>query len=163
MSIQVVLVGDEEVKARLEKLGPDTHDKVVRAVQKLTIDLQAKVVGEKLSGQVLKTRTGTLRRSITQRVEDNGSSIIGIVGADMSTAKYAAAHEYGFTGTVEVREHVRRITQAFGRPITPREVLVASHSMRMNIPERSFLRSSLSEMEPDILAGLNEAVQEAIA
>jgi phage gpG-like protein len=163
MAIQIILVGDDLVKARFEKLGPESHSRVAREVQRLTINLQSKVVNEKLSGQVLKNRTGTLRRSITQKVEDTGDRITGIVGADMNTARYAAAHEYGFTGTVNVREHARRITQVFGRPVTPHEIIVGAHSMRMNLPERSYLRSSLSEMEADILAGLNEAVAEAIA
>ena len=68
------------------------------------------MVSDKLSGQVLKNRTGTLRRSINQHVEETDTSITGILGADMDIARYARAHEYGFRGTVQVPAHTRTIT-----------------------------------------------------
>jgi hypothetical protein len=61
--------------------------------------------------------------------------------------KYARPHEYGFHGTVDVREHMRTIKQAFGRPIEPGRGHGSAHSMKMNLPERSFLRSALMDME----------------
>jgi hypothetical protein len=161
--ISVTVVGDTEFKARLDRMPAAVHDGLVRSISKLSIDLQMKVRDEKLSGQVLKNRTGTLRRSIVERVDDGGTIITGIVGSDTSVAKYGAAHEYGFQGTVTVRAHARRITQAFGRPIAPKEIEVSAHSMRMNLPERSFLRSSLHEMEGQITDELTAAVGEAIA
>ncbi len=162
MSITVTVFGDDTFKARLDAMPANVHDSLVRGISKLAIQLQSKVRDDKLSGQVLKNRTGTLRRSIVERVDDGGTIITGIVGADMSVAKYARAQEYGFQGVVQVRAHVRRITQAFGRPITPVETNVSAHSMHMNLPERSYLRSSLHEMEGAITDGLTEAVNEAI-
>ncbi|HLW71575.1 MAG TPA: hypothetical protein VKS22_13245 [Candidatus Binataceae bacterium] len=160
--ISVVLTGDAEVRARFTRLGPEIHSRLLREMARQTIALQNYVRNDKLSGQVLKTRTGTLRRSINQRVEDRGSEIVGIVGADLDAARYAAAHEYGFQGLVAVRTSVRRIEQAFGHRIAPREVNVSAHSMRMHLPERSYLRSSLHEMEGAITDGLRGAVGEAV-
>lgn len=160
--ITVTLVGDAELKAKLAAMGPGVHSKILREMSQLTIELQRNVQG-KLSGEVLKNRTGTLRRSITQRVEDHDAQILGIVGADMREARYAAAHEYGFHGSVEVKEHERRISMAFGKPITPRTITVGAHPMRMNLPERSYLRSALQEFEARAVAGLDQAVKDAIA
>jgi len=163
MSIEVVVVGDTEFKARIDRMPAAVHDSLVRRISKLSIDLQMKVRNEKLSGQVLKNRTNKLRDSINEYVTDEGTIITGVVGSDTSKAKYGHAHEYGFQGVVQVPAHVRHITQAFGRPIAPTEVNVSAHSMKMNLPERSFLRSSLHEMEGAITEGLTEAVGEAIA
>ena len=160
--IRVTLIGMTELKARFENLYPKARDAIFRSVSKLAIGLQTIVVADKLSGQVLKNRTGTLRRSIVERVDDQGNLIMGIVGADMSTAKYAAAHEYGFSGSVDVREHTRHITQAFGRPITPTDVTVRAHAMRMNLPERSYLRSALAEYQPTVESELSSAVKDAV-
>lgn len=162
-SVEITLVGDDTVRTRFERLPTDMHDRLVREMQRVTIELQSIVRDEKLSGQVLKNRTGTLRRSINQRVDDQGDSIIGTVGADMREAAYAAAHEYGFSGIVSVREYTRRITQAFGRPIAAREVVVHAHSMHMNLPERSYLRSSLREYGPTAIERLRSAVGEVIS
>jgi phage gpG-like protein len=155
---------------------------VVRVMNRLTIMVQARVK-EKLSGEVLHVQTGTLRRSINQEVRASGSAgmIEGIVGTNV---EYAAAHEYGFDGTVSVRAHVRRISTAIksqalqsatgkaatiarwvGRESKNQYVKgyadVAAHSMHMHVPERSFLRSALKEFEPVINIELQKALLEA--
>ena len=150
--IYAQITGDAEIKAKIDRYPAEVREFLRRTVSKLAIDLQRHVVADKLSGQVLKNRTGTLRRSINQRVQESGTSLTGIVGADMSEARYARAHEYGFHGTVEVRAHLRTITQAFGRALkNPREVQVSAHQVNMNLPERSYLRSSLRDMRQTIL------------
>src|SRR6266576_5706363 len=97
MAVQVIVTGDKEVAARFEKLPSEAHSRLLREMQRITIDLQNYIRDSKLSGQVLKNRTGTLRRSINQRVEESGSTITGIVGANLGAARYAAAQEYGAT------------------------------------------------------------------
>lgn len=53
---------------------------------------------------------------------------------------YAPVHQFGARkgefGTVEARikQHVRRITQAFGRPIEPTNVMVRTHTRKMAVP-----------------------------
>jgi hypothetical protein len=160
--IRVTLIGTTELKARFEALYPKARDAVFRSVSKLAIGLQTYIRADKLSGQVLKNRTGTLRRSIIERVDDGGTIITGIVAADMGVAKYAAAQNYGFSGTVDVRAHTRRISQAFGRAISPREINVGAHAMRMNLPARNYMESSLAEFQPRVEAELSEAVREAV-
>jgi phage gpG-like protein len=109
----------------------------------------------KLSGQVLHVRTGTLRRKINYRVTQTAAAITGQVGVKLS---YAAAHEYGLDVEEQVREHLRTAKMAFGRPIAPVTFSVRAHTRHMKLPERSFLRSSLREMTPEIQAMIRAAV-----
>jgi phage gpG-like protein len=125
-------------------------------VEKLSIQLVGKVQKEKLSGQVLKNRTGTLRRSINYKIETTQHSVYGTVGTNK---EYGAIHEYGYHGPVNVREHLRMIKQAFGRSINPREITVQAHTRQVNLPEKSFLRSALKEMEPEIINKLTAAAE----
>lgn len=146
--IKAWIVGDKELVAKLDKFPSIARDLFRAVTQKLTIDLQAKVINEKLTGQVLHVRTGTLRRSINQEVQETKGGFTGIVGTNLN---YAGYHEYGFTGTEQVREHLRMMTHAWGRPVRePRKIVVGAHARKVNYPEHSFLRSSLREMEPTI-------------
>lgn len=148
----------ENVLLNLRSTELRIRDRLRDTITRLTIELTRHVKEDKLSGQVLKNRTGTLRRKINYRVTETPQSIVGQVGVKLS---YAAAHEYGFQGTVTVRAHLRTVTQAFGRPIAPTETAVRAHSMRMHLPERSYLRSALRDQAPTIIEQLRAAVAEA--
>ncbi|MEP0814518.1 MAG: hypothetical protein HRF49_07630 [bacterium] len=58
-----------------------------------------------------------------------------------TNVEYAAVHEYGFSGTVQVRAHERKMNQAFGRPTAPFTQNVRSHSRKLNLKERRYLRN----------------------
>jgi hypothetical protein len=94
------------------------------------------------------------------RVDQSGRRISASV---FTALKYGAAQEYGFAGTVGVRASLRRITQAFGRPIAEKIASVRTYDRRMNLPERSFLRSALEDMAPAIAEGIEAAVAEAVS
>ncbi len=148
---------------KLASIAPDTRTAARFAIGILVIKLQRNVVRDKLSGQVLNVRTGTLRRSIGQAVSDVGAKIVGFVSTNV---KYAPPHEYGFRGTVNVRAHLREVKEAFGKRLkTPVTASVGAYSRTVNLPERSFLRSALREMkaagviERDIDAALAEALR----
>jgi phage gpG-like protein len=158
--IAIEIIGDDRLVARLEAMPGRLHAGVARAVTRLGLALQRRVQAEKLSGQVLKVRTGSLRSSINTRIENTATAISAVVGTNIA---YGRVHEYGFDGTVQVRAHLRQITEAFGRPIAPTTVGMRAHSRHIRLPERSFLRSALAEMAPRIEAELREAVGAAIA
>lgn len=141
--ISLTAVGDAELVQKFDRFPAKLHDEVKKGLGRLALKLARNVQRDKLSGQVLNVRTGRLRRSITDLVEDNGDVVSGIVSTPV---KYARPHEEGFHGTVTVREHMREIKQAFGRSIAPRQITVRAHDMKMNLPERSFLRSALADM-----------------
>jgi len=75
--------------------------------------------------------------------------------------RYGAAQEYGFAGTVSVGASLRWIREAFGRPIAEKTISVRAHNRRMDLPERSFLRSGLEDMTPAIRAAVEAGVAEA--
>ncbi len=128
------LVGDERVLARLREMPVAVHSGLVRAITKLGIDL---------------------------RVDQSATVVAATVFTDSA---YARAHEYGFAGTVNVRASLRRITESFGRPISGKTISVRAYSRRMDLPERSFLRSALEDMAPairdEVEASLRETVTE---
>ena len=116
---------------------------------------------EKLSGQVLKVRTGDLRRSFAlPRFESRGAEIRAYVGTNV---KYARLHEYGFNGAVAVKSHQRMMTKAFGRIVkNPRLITVRAHSMKMNVRARPFMAPSLKENKENIVTDIRKALVEAI-
>lgn len=154
-----ITVNDQAVMANLRSMGPRIREALRAAMTREAIALTRHTKEEKLSGQVLKNRTGTLRRSINFHVTENAAGVSASVGTN---SKYGHAHEYGFTGAVSVREHLRTVKQAFGRPIDPVSVSVREHLRNMKLPERSFLRSSLRERTPSISEQLRAAVSGAI-
>jgi phage gpG-like protein len=158
MSDITIKVDSAAVEARLTRMGPAIRAALAKAVEREAIALQ-RLVKEKLSGPVLKNKTGRLRRSINYRVSESETAVSGSVGTNV---RYARAHELGFDGVVSVREHLRHITQAFGRPITPVDAVVPTHSRHMHLPQRSFLRSSLEERAPQIRESLIAAVRGAV-
>jgi len=90
--------------------------------------------GSGRTGQTL-LDTARLKNSITMRV----SGKILKLGTNL---KYAATHHYGrnFDQNVTVRKHWRKITQAFGKPVS-KTVGVRAHSrhMKYKIPARPFV------------------------
>jgi len=157
--ISAQFAGDKAAQDRLEARGDAAQSAIGRAIVKLGNDLKSNVQ-QKLSGEVLQVRSGALREGIAVRIEESGAAVKTTVYSD---ARYAAAQEFGFTGTVSVRASLRRIKSAFGRPIAATTIGVATFSRRMNLPQRSFLRSALDDMATDIGQQIGDAVREALA
>jgi len=156
--ITAYLVGDEQLLERLRALPDAINSGLARSITQLGIDLQRNVRQDKLSGQVLRSRTGALKSSIDLRVDQGARSVSASVFTDL---RYGAAQEYGFAGTVSVGASLRWIREAFGRPIAEKTISVRAHNRRMDLPERSFLRSGLEDMTPAIRAAVEAGVAEA--
>lgn len=165
----------EAVLAFFRGAGDKLHLSVRSAVDRLSIELQT-LVKKKLSGEVLHNRTGTLRRSINRVIVDTPARIEAQVGTNVV---YAAIHEYGFDGEVNVREHVRRLYAEGTEKLSGAshggirswkrvqgqmrgETTVKAHSRHVKMPERSYLRSSLKEMGPQIAEGIRAAALGAL-
>ena len=58
---------------------------------------------------------------------------------------------------------MRRITEAFGRPIAGKTINMRSYNRGMDLPERSFLRSALEDMRPAICEEVETALTEAVS
>lgn len=151
---------DAKVVAKLRERAPLIVSAVMRKMDELMLRLQAKIVGEKLSGQVLKRRTGKLSnsiRAIPAVIEANfqGDSIRGAVEGGGGPAWYGRIHEFG--GVFNVKARIA--THLFGRPLkTPHQI--KAHTA--DFPERSFMRTSLEEMRGDIFASLTQTVKEEL-
>ena len=158
--ITAYLVGDVQLLERLRALPDAINSGLLRGITQLGIELQRHVQQDKLSGQVLRSRTGSLRSSIGLRVDQSGGAVTASVFTD---SRYAGAQEYGFTGTISVRASLRRIRDAFGRPIAEKTISVRAYDRRIDLPERSFLRSALADMAPVIRDEVGAALAEAIS
>jgi hypothetical protein len=161
--ITIELVGDRELAARLDAMPGRVRDGLARAVTRLGLALQRKVQSEKLAGQVLKVRTGSLLTSINTQIEDTPARITASVGIGgtlegKGVSVYGRAHEYGVGHPWLIAAKRGRALrfEIGGRTIFRRSV---THPP---LPERSFLRSALAEMAPAVEAGLRTAVAEAI-
>ena len=180
MIINAKLVGDSALLLKLQGYPTKIRIGLREAIQRLAIQVQTRVK-EKLSGEVLKNRTGKLRSSINQEVQVESDSIVAVVGTNVS---YAARHEYGFHGTETVKAHIRRSrgqmaaatytytnkagvsvsktrsTGKYGR--STGDIQVRSFTRQANTPERSFLRSSLKELSSTIKGEMAAAVSRAL-
>lgn len=138
-------------------------DRVRRALLKKISALAVQLadrVRRKLSGEVLNVRTGNLRASIFEDVQQTSTSVIGRV-ASSGDVKYAGIHEYG--GTIPAHEVIPTKARALafvmgGKQVFFRRVTIPDVQM----PERSFLRSSLLEMKSQIVEGIAEAAREGV-
>lgn len=169
--INLSLVGGTELVTKLDRMPTRLREELKVGLGRLALKL-ARLARAKVNGPLLKRRTGALWQSINGTVLEEGDKIAGVtsVAGDAfskghKVLDYARAHEYGFHGTVSVKEHMREIKQAFGRSIAPRQITVRAHDMRMNLPERSFLRSSLADLEAagDVRAELDGAISRSVA
>jgi Bacteriophage HK97-gp10, putative tail-component len=158
--ITAYLVGDEQALERLRSLPEAVNSRLLRAITQLGIELQRDVQQDKLSGQVIRSRTGSLKSSIGFRIDQSGGAITASVFSD---SRYASAQEYGFVGTVSVRASLRRIREAFGRPIAEKTISVRAYDRRLDLPERSFLGSALDDMTPAIRDEVKAALAEAVS
>jgi hypothetical protein len=153
------VVGDQAVLLKFKSYGVLARENLRTAVREQGIRVLA-LVKAKVSGPVLKNRTGTLRRKLNVQFSETPSSISASVGLSLA---YAPPHEYGFDGTVTVKEHLVTITQAFGRELAgPVQFTMPTHERHMKLPERSYLRSTLREETATIRAALQSAVTRSI-
>jgi hypothetical protein len=135
-------------------------------MNRITIDLQGYVVRNKLSGQLLKRRTGTLAASIQQRVVSRADDVTGVVGSRINESaplKYARPLEDGFDGTVTVKEHLRQVTTAFGKAVKdPHKVTVRAHARQVHTRAYKYLASSLAERRGNYIEQLRQAVAQGV-
>ena len=158
--ITAYLVGDVQLLERLRALPGAINSGLLRGIAHLGIELQRHVQQDKLSGQVLRSRTGSLRSSVSLQVDQSGGAVTASVFTD---SRYAGAQEYGFAGTVSVRASLRRIREAFGRPIAEKAISVRAYDRRMDLPERSFLRSAVEDIASAIRDEVEAALAEAVS
>jgi phage gpG-like protein len=154
------LDGLEDASARLEAYPAALTAALDAKVAELAAALVDLVQNDKLSGAVLNIRSGALRDSIVASLSADADGVAASVGSE-GDVKYAAIQEYG--GKTSAHEILPVKAQALAFVIDG----VQHFARRVEhpgslIPERSYLRSSLDDMQGDIVAALADAVAEAL-
>ena len=177
----------EEIQALNARLLPKAANGLSRGLQQAVSIAQTKY----LSGprpQRLDKVTGRLLNSITHRVVATETGVLGMIGTNIP---YAAYHELGFKGTVNVKAHTRTVAELHEglavdsrRPIRDRagnlvgyketrtqsaarfgtistSQQVRAHTRTVNYAGRPFLRPALIETLPLIVRQIREAVATA--
>lgn len=134
---------------------------VMAGVKAGTLAMVRHVTRDKLLGQYLNRRTGTLIRSITAspRFTRTPQTILGEFGSNLDYARY---HEEGFTGAIHVPAYNRIRSRALAdaakkfhrrkkfltasqlRAVSP-WIHVRAHARRVSYRARHFLRDTVSE------------------
>jgi phage gpG-like protein len=155
----VALAGEDALRARFDALPAAMIEGLMAKASTLAQALADKVKDEKLSGGVLNAVSGALRASIVADAGVDDSGVFASVGS-AGDVKYAAIQEYG--GKTAAHEIVATKANALAFAIGGATIF-AKRVMHpgSNIPERSYLRSSLAEMADEIVAALAEAPNEA--
>lgn len=96
------------------------------------------------TGGVTLTLSGHLRDSINYQVDGSDAVEWG------SNKVYAAIHQVGFEGDVNVPAHSRRFTMVFGRPLTG-TAEVRAHTRHQVVPVRAYLGLSDAD-QTEVLA-----------
>lgn len=126
-------------------------------------ELTVNRVQQKLTGEVLHVRTGLLRRSISRTdalVLD--TEVRSAVGSNVRTGgqavKYAAIHEFGGQTKAHIIRPKNKKALSFtvgGKTICRKMV----HHPGSKMPERSYLRSTLTERKGDYQTTITGAAQ----
>lgn len=94
----------------------------------------------------LGVKSGRLRQSVRATpAKVNGLEVTGSIG---TRVVYAAAHEFGFKGTVKVAAHERTIKKKGGKRLKKAERTshpVKAHQRVVSIPERAPFRTGITE------------------
>lgn len=144
----------------------DQNNRIKHEIRQTISALTQKMMGSvitKLNGSYLKVGEGRLWQSVTNTVNVNENYIEGKVLAGGTYVKYTFIHEFGLTGAVNIKSHLRQIKQAFGKPITPRQVLVKAHSRNVQFRERRFMRDSLDEIAKIVPKNIDAAIQRGLS
>ena len=156
--LSVSLERADALAARFEAMPAAVQAAVRAKAASLAERLRAHVVDDKLSGQVLRRKTGALAASIGADVTIDGDRIVARVFSS-GDVKYARIQEYGGRTPAHDIVPVKAKALAFlGGTVFARVV----HHPGSTIPERSYLRSSLADMAGVIADELKSVVAEAV-
>jgi phage gpG-like protein len=156
--LSLSLEGLQALDAKLSGYPDALAASLGKASDLLASALVAKIVGDKLAGGVLQSGTGALAASISSEVISGSDGILATVRS--SGVKYAAIQEFG--GKTPAHEILPLKGQALA--------FIANGAQRFarsvqhpgsQIPERSYLRSSLSDMSDQILDAFSQAANES--
>jgi phage gpG-like protein len=156
--LSISVDGLDALQARLDAYPAALADRLAEKASALADSLADKVKFEKLAGEVLNAGTGALSASIAAEISSDSEDISATVGS-YGDVKYAAIQEYG--GRTAAHEILpdKAQTLAFLAGGAMHFARRVEHPGSV-IPERSYLRSSLEEIAPDIESSLSATAGE---
>jgi hypothetical protein len=162
-AIKFNVTGPREVGLRLDEFPNGLYDDLLHEIESLTNEAFARVVAKTPS------RTGKLRSEERVRIFADKQRISGRIDVDAPKGSEefakAGALEYGaHHARGEISAHAMKLDHAWSQRLgSPIHVMVAAHARPPNIAEVAFERGTLAEMQPEILAGLNEVIAKRVA
>jgi phage gpG-like protein len=161
--IKAIIENLDGSAAALKRGAEEVKRRVMQAMNRALIRLQSHIQTKHLSAPpgysatLLHQRSGKLINSIrVVPAEETGELIEGAVEGAGGPAFYGRIHEYGGSWAVPAHEAVRMRLTASGKLIGAKTFAVRSYTVTM--PERSFMRASLSEMQSEIVSQMREAM-----
>jgi hypothetical protein len=152
------LVGDAAVVAWLRNTPDVVAAGLARSIAKLGIELQRKIQEGNLANQIFAARAGSVRANSDLQVDRNDDRLC----ARVSISSEYAGPEYAVAGTATIRADLRRRTKAFERPRSDRAIKVRGYRQRVDLPDGSFLRAALEDMDPAIRDEVEAALRSAV-
>lgn len=163
--LNIQLVGDQALVAKMNQWPYNVRRELKKEITKQTLGLERYIKNDKLSGGVLHVRTGNLRASIFSQISESDTQITGKV-ASSGDVKYAAIHEFGGvihhpggTPYMAFGGQTYFVSLANAKNLN----LPKTKAHDIPIPQRSFMRSSLSERRVEIAAGIEAAAKRGIS
>lgn len=173
---EVKIVGDTAVEAKLANFDSKLQATLLRAITRLGMDLKTLVVDVNLAGAVLKRQTGNLARAQNLKVTETSDpdTITASVGFNKATAIYGVFHEFGVPHSWEIRPKKGKalkiplganagIDFAVSKAEYAQGFIFRSKVVHPPLPVRSFLRSALKTMAPQVRPAIEAAIAEANA
>lgn len=142
------------------------RDRVISALlEKMTasmVKLQEKIVGEKLSGQLLNRVSGRLASSIKpQPARFDGTQIVGTVIQDESIAPYGPTHELGTSNFYPIYP-TKRALRFMAEEYSSKPIYAAYVTKHPPFRARGYMNTALQESRAEIEAGLYQTVIEVM-
>ena len=159
--LKIEIKGTEEVNKRFKSIPSNVKNELLKKVFYLTIMLESYVKNNKLSGQVLHTISGRLKRSIQYSVKSENDFIKGSVFSS-GDVPYAGIHEFGGKTPPHIIVPVKAKALAFAINGKTQFAKIVNHP-GSRMPVRSYLRSSLDDKKSQIIAELTDSVEKAIS
>lgn len=148
-------VSSDRILARLENINTSILPAVADKMTYLMLKLQQKIVGEKLSGQILRRQSGTLANSIIALpAKIEGTTVTGEVLGAGGPAWYGRVHNYGGTKAYDIRPVDKRAL----RMIINGKAVFSAHNIHPPAEKRNFMESSVEEMREEIINSLRQTI-----
>lgn len=146
----------ENVTVKFGAMPTQIRASILKVMTGIGYDLANYIKTSKLSGQVLKVRTGQLRAAVGNETTQNDNTTETKVAVPGDRVPYARAQEYGASITIPPISGKLMVFQGKdgGTVFTTKR-----RGYQIHLPERSYMRSGLSDRAPHYVQQINDAVK----